>query len=98
MLQTQSAQNEKVIKEEFEKLHLFLQEEEKSRLTVLKQETNIKIQVMCEKLENINNQINNLAFTISETEAGLTVKDLPFLQVQVKTFTTTTKLWRETNN
>lgn len=83
MLQTQTYQNEKVIKEEFEKLHLFLQEEEKSRLKVLKQEKEIKTQVMCEKLEKIQDQINNLSSTISEIEAALTVKDLPFLQVHL---------------
>lgn len=83
MLQTQTYQNENAIKEEFEKLHLFLREEEKFRLKALKQEQEIKIQVMCKKLENIQDQINNLSSTISDIEAALTVKDLPFLQVRL---------------
>lgn len=84
MLQTQTSMNEKAIKEEFEKLHLFLQEEEKSRLKLLKLEREIKIQVMCEKLENIKRQMKTLSSTISDVEAALTAKDLPFLQVDLQ--------------
>ncbi|KAM7396803.1 hypothetical protein PAMP_019814 [Pampus punctatissimus] len=79
-IQTQAAQNEKAIKEEFEKLHLFLQEEENTRLKVLKQEEGIKTQVMREKLELIKSQINSLSSLISDIETALRARDLPFLQ------------------
>lgn len=81
MLQTKTYENEKVIKEEFQKLHLFLQEEENSRLKVLKQEQEIKTQVMSEKLETIKDQIQTLSSTISDIETTLRVNDLLFLQV-----------------
>uniref|UniRef100_A0AAQ6AFD7 Zinc-binding protein A33-like n=1 Tax=Amphiprion ocellaris TaxID=80972 RepID=A0AAQ6AFD7_AMPOC len=79
-IQTQVFQNETAIKAEFEKLHQFLWEEEKTRLKVLKQEEETKIQVMCKKLEDIDGQIKTLSSTISDTEAALTVEDLPFLK------------------
>ncbi|XP_059190825.1 zinc-binding protein A33-like [Centropristis striata] len=79
-IQSQAHQNEEAIKEEFEKLHLFLWEEENSRLKVLKQEEEVKTQVMREKLENIKDQIKTLSSTISDIEAALRAKDLPFLQ------------------
>ncbi|KAI4824970.1 hypothetical protein KUCAC02_020676 [Chaenocephalus aceratus] len=72
--------SEAAIKEEFEKLHVFLREEENSRLKVLRQEEQIKTQVMCEKLENIEEQIKTLYSTISEVEGALRAKDLTFLQ------------------
>ncbi|XP_033491780.1 zinc-binding protein A33-like isoform X1 [Epinephelus lanceolatus] len=79
-IQSQAYQSEVAIKEEFEKLHLFLKEEENTRLKVLKQEEEIKTQVMRQKLENIKDQIKTLSFTISEIETALKVRDLPFLQ------------------
>ncbi|KAM7002137.1 zinc-binding protein A33-like isoform 2-T2 [Tautogolabrus adspersus] len=77
---TQNHQCERAIKEEFEKLHLFLLEEENTRLTVLKQEEEVKKQVMSEKLENLKDQIKTLSATISDTETALRGRDLPFLQ------------------
>ncbi|KAM9854488.1 zinc-binding protein A33-like isoform 2-T2 [Aulostomus maculatus] len=43
-IQTQADQNQNAIKEEFEKLHFFLLEEEKTRLKALKQEEEVKMQ------------------------------------------------------
>lgn len=83
-LQTQVDQNDKAIKEEFEKLHLFLLEEENTRLKLLKQEEKIKTQVMCEKLELIKGQIRSLSSLISDIETALKANDLPFLQVHVQ--------------
>lgn len=81
MLQTQASDIETAIKEEFEKLHLFLWEEEKHRLKVLRQEEDIKNQVMCEKLRGITDHIETLSSTISDIEMVLKAKDLLFLQV-----------------
>ncbi|XP_060891475.1 zinc-binding protein A33-like isoform X2 [Labrus mixtus] len=77
---TQTDQCERAIKEEFEKLHLFLLEEENTRLTVLKQEEEVKKQVMSEKLENLKDQIKTLSATISDIETALRRRDVPFLQ------------------
>lgn len=62
-------------------LRLFLEEEEKARLKVLRQERDIKTQVMSEKLNSIEAQIDKLSSTIVDCEAALREKDLPFLQV-----------------
>lgn len=48
---------------------------------MLKQEEGIKSQVMCEKLKNIEKQIETLSSTISDIEKALGAKALPFLQV-----------------
>uniref|UniRef100_A0A3B5A2F4 Zinc-binding protein A33-like n=1 Tax=Stegastes partitus TaxID=144197 RepID=A0A3B5A2F4_9TELE len=69
------------IKAEFEKLHQFLWEEEKSRLKVLKQEEETKTQVMYKKLEDIKDKIQTLSTTISDTEAALRAEDLKFLKL-----------------
>lgn len=79
--QLQASQCEKAIKEEFEKLHLFLQEEENSTVKMLRQEEKMKMQVMCEKLENIKDQIQTLTTNISDIETTIRMKDLPFLHV-----------------
>ncbi|XP_019934128.2 E3 ubiquitin-protein ligase TRIM39-like [Paralichthys olivaceus] len=84
-IQTQAHQNEKAIKEEFQKLHQFLWEEEKTRLKLLKQEEEVKTQVMCEKLANIKDQIKRVTSIIRDMEAALRGKDLPFLQDYKKT-------------
>lgn len=95
-LQTQACESEKAIKEEFEKLHLFLWEEEKTRLKALKQEEEVKSQVMCEKLENIKDQIKTLSATISDIETALTANDLPFLQVCLRPLSTQVSLFLST--
>lgn len=48
---------------------------------MLRQEEEIKTQVMCEKLKSIEAQIETLSSTISDIEAALVEKDLPFLLV-----------------
>lgn len=79
--QHQAAENEKAIREEFEKMHRFLVEEERHRLKVLQQEEEVKKQVMSEKLRTLTEQIDNLSATISDIEMSLEEKDLPFLMV-----------------
>nr|XP_020486950.1 zinc-binding protein A33-like [Labrus bergylta] len=79
-IQTQTDQCERAIKEEFEKLHLFLLEEENTRRKVLKQEEEVKKQVMSEKLEKLKDQIKTLSATISDIETALRRRDVPFLQ------------------
>ncbi|XP_028287551.1 zinc-binding protein A33-like [Parambassis ranga] len=79
-IQTQAHQTEASIKEEFLRFHQFLQKEENNRLKVLRQEEETKVQVMCKKLEDIEDQIETLASTISDIEASTATNDLTFLQ------------------
>lgn len=59
----------------------FLVEEERHRLKVLRQEEEVKKQVMSEKLRTLTEQIDNLSATVSDIEMSLKEKDLPFLMV-----------------
>lgn len=79
--QTQAAESEKAIREEFDKLHSFLVEEERNRLKALRQEEEVKKQVMSEKLKSLTEQIESLSATISDVELTLKENDLPFLMV-----------------
>ncbi|KAM4618622.1 zinc-binding protein A33-like [Polymixia lowei] len=79
-IETQAYQNEKVIKEEFEKLHQFLWEEEKARLIKLRHEGEMKTHVMCDKLEYIEGMITNVSSIISDIERDIKARDIPFLQ------------------
>ncbi|KAF7654227.1 hypothetical protein LDENG_00072180 [Lucifuga dentata] len=79
-IKTQANQNEKEIKEEFMKLHQFLWMEEKVRLMTLREEEEMKTQLMCEKLKNIQDQITNLTSIIRDIEATTAGGDLAFLQ------------------
>ncbi|MEQ2227847.1 hypothetical protein ILYODFUR_002608 [Ilyodon furcidens] len=74
------------IKEEFLQLHQFLKDEEDMRLRLLKQEEEIKIQVMCNKIKNVEEEIKALNATISKVDLVLKAKDLPFLQVHFNGF------------
>lgn len=49
---------------------------------MLRQERDVKTQVMSEKLKSIEAQIHTLSSTIGEAEAALREKDLAFLQVK----------------
>lgn len=56
-------------------------EEERNRLKLLRQEEEVKKQVMSEKLKTLTEQIRNLSSTISDIETTLKDEDLPFLMV-----------------
>uniref|UniRef100_A0A8C1CLA3 Tripartite motif containing 35-29 n=1 Tax=Cyprinus carpio carpio TaxID=630221 RepID=A0A8C1CLA3_CYPCA len=56
------------IKEEFTKLHQFLQDEEEASITALRKEEEQKSQMMKEKLEEMNRQISDLSDTIKDIE------------------------------
>lgn len=79
-IKTQADQTEKQIKEEFEKLHQFLWEEEKTKLMNLRKEEDVKTKLMCGKLELIEEQIANLSSIISDLKTALRQKDLSFLK------------------
>lgn len=61
----------------------FLVEEERHRLKVLRQEEEVKKQVMSEKLKTLAEEIQNLSANVGDIEMALKEKDLPFLMVLV---------------
>uniref|UniRef100_A0A3Q2Y5N9 Tripartite motif containing 35-12 n=1 Tax=Hippocampus comes TaxID=109280 RepID=A0A3Q2Y5N9_HIPCM len=84
-LQRQADENNRTIREEFQKLHTFLFEEEDSRLQVLAQEVEVKVKVMSLKLEFIEKQMKTLASVIRDAERRLKGDDLSFLVVRTNT-------------
>uniref|UniRef100_A0AAR2JLX0 Zinc-binding protein A33-like n=1 Tax=Pygocentrus nattereri TaxID=42514 RepID=A0AAR2JLX0_PYGNA len=78
------AQNtERQIKEEFEKLHQFLRDEEAARIAALKEEEEQKSQMMRRKIEEMNGEISALSDTIRNIEKEMEAEDVLFLQSSV---------------
>ncbi|XP_067361205.1 zinc-binding protein A33-like [Channa argus] len=77
-LQTQNTQRQ--IKEQFKKLHQFLQEEEEARMTALKEEEEQKIELIKLMIEAMDMKISFLSDIIRATEENLRSKDVLFLQ------------------
>ncbi|XP_014042605.2 zinc-binding protein A33 [Salmo salar] len=77
-VQTQRA--ERQIKEEFEKLHCFLREEEVERLAALKEEEEEKNKRIKERVDEISVIMSSLSDTIMAVEEKLAVDDVSFLQ------------------
>ncbi|XP_026198247.1 LOW QUALITY PROTEIN: E3 ubiquitin-protein ligase TRIM39-like [Anabas testudineus] len=71
---------ENQIKEQFKKLHQFLEEEEEARMAELREEEEQKSQVMKEKMEALSREIAALSDTVRATEDELRAEDLSFLQ------------------
>lgn len=69
------------MREEFDQLHQFLWEEERVRLIKLRQEEEKRAQMMCVKLEDIEEKIKNLTSIIIDTERSIRASDAQFLQV-----------------
>src|SRR4029434_5070465 len=67
-IQTQTQHTEKQIKEEFKKLHQFLQAEEAARLVELGDEEEQNSQMMKEKIEKMSREISSLSDTIRAIE------------------------------
>ncbi|KAL2080868.1 hypothetical protein ACEWY4_022721 [Coilia grayii] len=82
-IQTQVQHTEKQIKEEFEKLHQFLRDEEAARIAALREEDEQKSQMMKEKIEKMSREISSLSDTIRAIEIG--GDDIIFLQSPVHT-------------
>ncbi|KAL0198685.1 hypothetical protein M9458_007225, partial [Cirrhinus mrigala] len=68
------------IKQQFEKLHQFLRDEEEATITALREEEEQKKQMMKEKLEEINRHISALSHTIKDTEEMMETNDVCFLK------------------
>ncbi|XP_037397484.1 E3 ubiquitin-protein ligase TRIM39-like [Pygocentrus nattereri] len=79
-IKTQAQHTERQIKEEFEKLHQFLRDEETARIAALKEEEEQKSQMMRRKIEEMNREISALSDTIRNTEKEMEAEDVLFLQ------------------
>lgn len=80
-LQSQSEDAEKQIRQEFERLHQILKEEEASRIVALKKEEEQKKQMLKEKIENITHDITCLTELIQSVRKEMCAEDLVVLKV-----------------
>ncbi|XP_028460364.1 E3 ubiquitin-protein ligase TRIM39-like [Perca flavescens] len=78
-LKVQARRTETRIKDQFKKLHQFLEEEEEARLAALREEEEQKSQRMKEKMEALNREIAALSDTVRATEEQLGAEDVSFL-------------------
>uniref|UniRef100_A0A3B4CLU1 Uncharacterized protein n=1 Tax=Pygocentrus nattereri TaxID=42514 RepID=A0A3B4CLU1_PYGNA len=75
-IKTQAQHTETQIKEEFEKLHQFLRDEEAARIAALKEEEEQKGQMMRRKIEEMNGEISALSDTIRNIEKEMEAEDV----------------------
>ncbi|KAM3842374.1 nuclear factor 7, ovary-like [Diretmus argenteus] len=78
-IKVQAQHTERQIKEEFKKLHQFLQEEEEARIAALREEEEQKSQMMKQKTEGLSREISALSDTIRAIEKELRAEDVSFL-------------------
>ncbi|XP_060936661.1 nuclear factor 7, brain-like [Limanda limanda] len=67
------------IKEQFKKLHEFLEEEEEARMAALREEEENKSRTMKEKIEALSKDITALSNTFRTTEDELRAEDISFM-------------------
>ncbi|KAM9445846.1 E3 ubiquitin-protein ligase TRIM35-like [Clarias gariepinus] len=79
-IKSQAQCTERQIKKEFEKLHQFLRDEEAARISALKQEEELKSQMLKKKIEEINREIARLQDIIRTTEKEIDINDVSLLQ------------------
>uniref|UniRef100_UPI0037E759BB nuclear factor 7, ovary-like n=1 Tax=Semicossyphus pulcher TaxID=241346 RepID=UPI0037E759BB len=79
-IKVQAGSTERKIKEQFKKLHQFLQKEEEARISALRDEEKQKSRMMKEKFEALNREIAALSDTIRATKEELRAADVSFLQ------------------
>ncbi|XP_063068988.1 E3 ubiquitin-protein ligase TRIM35-like [Engraulis encrasicolus] len=79
-IQTQVQDTERQIKQEFEKLHQFLRDEETSRIAALREEGEQKSQMVKKKIQKMSREISSLSGTIRAIEEEMEADDVTFLQ------------------
>ncbi|XP_063062269.1 zinc-binding protein A33-like [Engraulis encrasicolus] len=79
-IELQGDHTEAIMKQEFEKLHQFLRDEEAARIVELRTEELQKIRTLREKIENITRDIASLTDIISAIEETMAGDDISFLQ------------------
>uniref|UniRef100_A0AAY4BK53 Zinc-binding protein A33-like n=1 Tax=Denticeps clupeoides TaxID=299321 RepID=A0AAY4BK53_9TELE len=88
-MKIQTQHTERRIKEEFQKLHQFLRDEEAARIAALREEEEQKSQMMKEKMEKMSREISSLSDTIRAVEEEMGAEDVSFLQNYRTTITRT---------
>ncbi|CAB1412756.1 unnamed protein product [Pleuronectes platessa] len=78
-IKVQARRTERQIKEQFKKLHQFLEEEEETRKAALREEEEQKSRMMKKKVEALSRNITSLSDTIRTTEDELRAEDVSFL-------------------
>ncbi|XP_039652397.1 nuclear factor 7, brain-like [Perca fluviatilis] len=78
-MKVQARRTETQIKEQFKKLHQFLEEEEEARLAPLMEDEEQKSKRMKEKMEGLSREIAALSDTVRATEEELRAEDVSFL-------------------
>ncbi|XP_059201033.1 E3 ubiquitin-protein ligase TRIM35-like [Centropristis striata] len=78
-IQVQARRTEMQIKDQFKKLHQFLEEEEEARMAALREEEEQKSQMMKEKMEALSREIAALSDTVRATEDQLRAEHVSFL-------------------
>ncbi|XP_034003960.1 tripartite motif-containing protein 35-like [Trematomus bernacchii] len=78
-LKVQARHTETQIKEQFKKLHQFLEEEEEARMAALREEEEQKRKMMKKKMEAVSREIAALSHTVRATEEELRAEDVSFL-------------------
>uniref|UniRef100_A0A672PE69 Nuclear factor 7, ovary-like n=1 Tax=Sinocyclocheilus grahami TaxID=75366 RepID=A0A672PE69_SINGR len=73
--------NVRQIKQQFEKLHRFLRDEEEATITALREEEEQKKQKLEEKLGEMNRHISALSHTIKDMEKMMRASDVCFLKI-----------------
>ncbi|XP_062389494.1 nuclear factor 7, brain-like [Sardina pilchardus] len=76
----QAQHTERQIKQEFEKLHQFLRDEEAARIASLREEEDEKSQMMNENIEKMSRKISSLTDTIRAIEEEMGADDITLLQ------------------
>ncbi|XP_076120195.1 E3 ubiquitin-protein ligase TRIM35-like [Alosa pseudoharengus] len=79
-IKTQALNTEIWVKEEFEKLHQFLRDEETARIAALREEEEQKSQMMKRKIEKMSREISSLSDTIRAIEEQMKADAVTFLQ------------------
>ena len=79
-IKVQARNTESQIREQFKKLHQFLEEEEEARISALREEEKQKSKVIRKKYEALGKDIAALSDTIRTTEEELRAEDVSFLQ------------------
>ncbi|XP_067305465.1 E3 ubiquitin-protein ligase TRIM35-like [Pseudorasbora parva] len=79
-IKAQTQQTVRRLQEEFERLHQFLQDEEMLRISALIEEENQKRQMMKERIEQIDREIESLSINIRALKDDLDAANMTFLQ------------------